>query len=184
MPASSQPFPHVRGVSLSRAASGHVVGTPSAFGAIRARKPSPLSQSMTLAPTRGSPLATNDFVVPEPAYDHDEWGASDAQAEELAFENEEAQLLLEVARARRTICRLERELAEAKSEENICLGRLYRHRAEEAERRLASAEYEVGYVRNRMRDTEVAVPVSEAPRKRKRHRTSRSAGSVDNSNSR
>jgi hypothetical protein len=58
--ACVQPFPNARQAHRAGAA---LVGTPSAVGAIRVRKSSTMSQFMTPAPIRSSPLAMQDSVV-------------------------------------------------------------------------------------------------------------------------
>jgi hypothetical protein len=64
------------------------------------------------------------------------------------FDEEEAQLGLELARARHIVCRLERELAEARCAESIALVGLYKHRAEGARTRHDHAEYDLGLARD------------------------------------
>ena len=46
------------------------------------------------------------------------------------------------------VCRLEQALAEAKLEETVVLENLYKHQAREVEKRLESAEFDLGNVRN------------------------------------
>lgn len=66
---------------------------------------------------------------------------------------EDARLVLEVAKARRVVCQLEQDLAKAKNEETLVLCNLYKYRAEEAGKRLEEAEYDIGHVRNSLRNT-------------------------------
>ncbi|KAF8548698.1 hypothetical protein OG21DRAFT_1516024 [Imleria badia] len=176
VPVSSQPssLPNIRVPHVPRTtvnANGFIVGTPSAVGAIRPRKSSTIPQLLTHAPTRRSPLAVNNPVVPQSVLVHNYDELSDPEG--LEFEREDARLVLEVARSRRTICRLEQQLAQAKIDENIALCTLFKYRAEEAERRLEGAEYDIGCVRNMMRSNGVTIPASDAsgPRSLKRPRS-------------
>ncbi|KAI6022463.1 hypothetical protein BKA83DRAFT_4515146 [Pisolithus microcarpus] len=67
------------------------------------------------------------------------------------FNQQEAYLLLDIARAQATVRRLERQLVHAKLDENIALGNLYKCRAQESERRLENAEAELGCICNSIR---------------------------------
>ena len=73
----------------------------------------------------------------------------DADYEE--FDQKEAHLLLNVVRTQATVCHLERQLVDAKIDENVALGNLYKCRARESEKRLENAEAELGCVRNSIR---------------------------------
>lgn len=66
------------------------------------------------------------------------------------FDEIDAQLVLEAARTRRTVCRLEQELAEARYAESTTLAKLYKHRAEDAKKRQEYAEFDLGLARERM----------------------------------
>ncbi|KAG6369844.1 hypothetical protein JVT61DRAFT_13402 [Boletus reticuloceps] len=86
------------------------VGTPSAFGAIH--KSSGSLQIAIPAVSHGSSLSRSSicrgiFVEPQ-------MGNNVSLTLDKEFDEEEAQLGLELARARHTICRLERELVEAR----------------------------------------------------------------------
>ena len=91
--------------------------------------------------------------------------------EQLEFDKEEAQLVLEVARVRRTTCQLEQELAQSRCSEGTAIANLYKYWAEEAGRKLASAEYDIGRIRNTLR-TNGVIPLegTSSPCKLKRHR--------------
>ena len=67
---------------------------------------------------------------------------------DVDFDEVDAQIVLEVARTRRTICRLEQELAEARCAESIGLVKLYKHRAEDARKRHDYAEFDLGLTRD------------------------------------
>ena len=60
----------------------------------------------------------------------------------------DAQIVLEVARMRRTICCLEQELTEAQCAESIGLVKLYKHQAEDARKRHDYAEFDLGLARD------------------------------------
>ncbi|KAF8126380.1 hypothetical protein EV363DRAFT_1401893 [Boletus edulis] len=121
------------------------VGTPSAVGAIR--KSSSSLQIATPAVSRGlSSLSRSSIrkgISVEPYMGNDVSLTMDKE-----FDEEEAQLGLELARARHIVCRLERELAEARCAESIALVGLYKHRAEGARTRHDHAEYDLGLARD------------------------------------
>ncbi|KAF8124103.1 hypothetical protein EV363DRAFT_1586982 [Boletus edulis] len=100
------------------------VGTPSAVGAIR--KSSSSLQITTPAVSRGlSSLSRSSIrkgISVEPYMGNDVSLTMDKE-----FDEEEAQLGLELARARHIVCRLERELAEARCTESIALRSAYKH---------------------------------------------------------
>ncbi|KAI6018612.1 hypothetical protein PISMIDRAFT_10121 [Pisolithus microcarpus 441] len=64
------------------------------------------------------------------------------------FNQQEAFLLLDIARAQATVHRLEWQLVHVKMDENVALGNLYKSRAQESERRLENAEAELGCIHN------------------------------------
>jgi len=66
-------------------------------------------------------------------------------------EQEEARFLLEVARAQWNVRSIEQELSKANLRENAALGELYKFRAELAEQKLDMAEFDLGYIRNLLR---------------------------------
>lgn len=64
------------------------------------------------------------------------------------FDETDAQLVLEVARARRGVSRLVQELAEARCAESIALVNLYKRRATDAKKQNDYAEYDLGFARD------------------------------------
>lgn len=64
------------------------------------------------------------------------------------FDETDAQLVLEVARARRVVTRLMQEIAEAHCTESIALVNLYKHRAGDAKKRNEFAEFDLGLARD------------------------------------
>ncbi|KAI5993530.1 hypothetical protein EDD15DRAFT_2367278 [Pisolithus albus] len=146
---------------VQRSISSNVVlpkGTPSAIGALRLRK-SAVFQSYS-TPFRNRNL---NFVSPKtnstPAKVVDDEGS------DIELEREEANFVLEAARAQRNVCILEQQLAAAKVDETIALGNLYRFRAQTAERKLEDANIDVGRIRHDIRKSGV---VLHNPRKRRR----------------
>ncbi|KIK20611.1 hypothetical protein PISMIDRAFT_12888 [Pisolithus microcarpus 441] len=61
------------------------------------------------------------------------------------MERDEAKLVLEVARAQRKVCCTKQQLSIARIEETDALGNLYQFRAEDAERKLNHAEFDLGH---------------------------------------
>ncbi|KAI6017380.1 hypothetical protein BKA83DRAFT_4128499 [Pisolithus microcarpus] len=156
-------FPSIKAepASSHRAEPGMPLkGTPSAVGALCVRR------SMVNLPFAGTPLR-NAWFGPTPGRMHDptaqvravlgkrqktEPDFSDSVDEDREeFNQQEAYLLLDIARAQATVRRLERQLVHAKLDENIALGNLYKCRAQESERRLENAEAELGCIRNSIR---------------------------------
>ena len=82
---------------------------------------------------------------------------------QMEFEMEDARLILNVVRAHRVVCQLKHDLIEAKGAENLALCDLYKHRAKESGKILASAEYEVGCVRNVLHDSPICHQVLNGP---------------------
>ena len=80
--------------------------------------------------------------------------------EQLEFDKEEAQLVLEVARACRTTCQLKQELAQSRCSEGTAIANLYKYWTEEAGRKLASAKYDIGHIRNTLHTNSV-IPLEE-----------------------
>lgn len=71
----------------------------------------------------------------------------------VEFEQQEALLFLEIARARNDVRKLEQKLSQARLEEVHTTGKLYQLQAEEADRRMDAAEERVGAIRNSIRMT-------------------------------
>jgi cytochrome c1 len=67
---------------------------------------------------------------------------------DMDFDKVDAQIVLEVARTRCTICRLEQELVEARYAESIGLVKLYKHWAEDARKQHDYAEFDLGLARD------------------------------------
>ncbi|KAF8119228.1 hypothetical protein EV363DRAFT_1394548 [Boletus edulis] len=110
-----------------------------------------------LALTPGVPSAHHNFDGPRkrPAdviecFDDDEDDGDDGR---LEFEQKEALLFLDMARARGNVRKLEQKLAQAKWDEINITGKLYKLQAEEAERRSDAADVRVGVIRNSIRMT-------------------------------
>ncbi|KAI5981668.1 hypothetical protein EDD15DRAFT_2203705 [Pisolithus albus] len=136
-------------------------GTPSAVGALSIRR-----KAMINPPYVGTPLR-NAWLGATPGKLHDlnadvqavlgkrlktDSDYSDpADIDNEEFDQKEAFLLLDVVRAQAVVRRLERQLMDAKIDENVALGSLYRCRAQESERRLEDAEAEFGCIRNSIR---------------------------------
>ncbi|KAI6020749.1 hypothetical protein BKA83DRAFT_4494553 [Pisolithus microcarpus] len=118
-------------------------GTPSAIGALRLRSINPVSPKTTYMSTEGA----------------------DGEGNDIDLEREEANFVLEAARAQRNVCILEQQLAAAKVEETVALGNLYRFRAQEAECKLEDANIDVGCICHDIRKSGVALHNS---RKRRR----------------
>lgn len=75
----------------------------------------------------------------------------DDDDERVEFEQHEALLFLEIARARSDVRKLEQKLAQAKCNEINTTGKLYKLQADEANRRMDAAETKVGVIRNSIR---------------------------------
>ncbi|KAH7909990.1 hypothetical protein BJ138DRAFT_1153966 [Hygrophoropsis aurantiaca] len=136
-----------------------MVGTPLAVGAIRGRKS--LSDRSYAIPV-SSPLqsianltASSRKTVQSAFTLGEKTNARASDVEVAEFEKRELELLLEVTRCQRNIRSLENELADARLRENTAVGDLYKFRAEVAERKLEGAEFDLGRVRNTMRQNEV-----------------------------
>ena len=63
---------------------------------------------------------------------------------DVDFNEVDAQIVLEVARTRRTICHLEQELTEARCAESIGLVKLYKHQAEDVRKWHDYTEFDLG----------------------------------------
>ncbi|KAI5987376.1 hypothetical protein EDD15DRAFT_2372368 [Pisolithus albus] len=154
-------FPSIKAepASSHRAEPGMPLkGTPSAVGALC------IWRSMVNLPFAGT---WNAWFGPTPRRMHDptaqvcavlgkrqktEPDFSDSVDEDREeFNQQEAYLLLDIARAQVTVRRLEQQLVHVKLDENIALGNLYKCRAQESERRLENAEAELGCIRNSIR---------------------------------
>ncbi|KAI5988813.1 hypothetical protein EDD15DRAFT_2462778, partial [Pisolithus albus] len=156
-------------------------GTPLAVGVVRGWKPNAIPSSL-ITPSHANPSGLSSSLlkssmlktaVSQEDDDAQHAPTSISDADQDGSEQEEARFLLEVARAQRLVRSIEQELAKAKLKENIALGELYKFRAEEAERRLEIVEFELGCMRNSMRNSTVAL--DDEPSDRKRRRTSLSS---------
>ncbi|KAI6043834.1 hypothetical protein EDC04DRAFT_2890534 [Pisolithus marmoratus] len=132
-------------------------GTPSTVGALS------IWQPMINLPYVGTPLQ-NTWLGPTPGKMCDlsadvqavlgKWLKTDMDysdpinVDNEEFNQEEAFLLLEVVRVQATVCHLKQQLMDAKIDENVALGSLYKCRAWESERRLENAEAELGCIHN------------------------------------
>jgi hypothetical protein len=67
---------------------------------------------------------------------------------DMDFNEVDAQIVLEVARTCRTICRLEQELVEARYAESIGLVKLYKHWAEDVRKQHDYTEFDLGLTRD------------------------------------
>ncbi|KAH7902924.1 hypothetical protein BJ138DRAFT_1120937 [Hygrophoropsis aurantiaca] len=74
--------------------------------------------------------------------------AETSDAEDAEFERMESELVLEVMRCQRNIWSLENKLSEARLDENIAMRNLYKLHAENTERKLEGAEFDLGCVHN------------------------------------
>ncbi|KAI6013427.1 hypothetical protein PISMIDRAFT_656365 [Pisolithus microcarpus 441] len=70
----------------------------------------------------------------------------DEEGSDTELEQEEANFVLEAARAQCNMCILEQQLAAAKVDEMIALGNLYRFRAQTAEHKLEDTNIDVGCI--------------------------------------
>ncbi|KAF8119544.1 hypothetical protein EV363DRAFT_1423709 [Boletus edulis] len=84
------------------------------------------------------------LAMRELCFDDDE-GDDD---ERIEFQQKEALLYLDIARAQGNVQKLEQKLAQAKWDETNTIAKLYKIQAEEAERRSDAAEARVGTIRN------------------------------------
>ena len=75
------------------------------------------------------------------------------EGEHEEFKQDEALCILDIARVQFKMRRLEQALAEAKLEETITLGNLYKRQACEAEKRLESTEFDLGHVQNTIQNS-------------------------------
>ncbi|KAI6013666.1 hypothetical protein BKA83DRAFT_4130310 [Pisolithus microcarpus] len=133
-------------------------GTPSAIGALRLRK-SAVFQSYS------TPFRNRNLNLVSPQINSTPTKAVDEEGSDTELEREEANFVLEAARAQRNVCILEQQLAAAKVDETIALGNLYRFRAQTAERKLKDANIDVGRIRHDIRKSGI---VLHNPRKRRR----------------
>lgn len=81
-------------------------------------------------------------------------------------EQEEAQLLLAVARAQRKVCNLEHQLLGARVEESESLGKLYRFRMQDAQCKVEDANLDVGMIRRDI--SKQGIPFNQNRHKRRR----------------
>ncbi|KAI6036953.1 P-loop containing nucleoside triphosphate hydrolase protein [Pisolithus microcarpus] len=107
-------------------------GTPSAIGALRLCK-SAVFQSYS------TPFQNRNLNLVSPQINSTPTKAVDEEGSDTELEREEANFVLEAARAQRNMCILEQQLAAAKVDEMIALGNLYRFRAQTAEHKLEDA---------------------------------------------
>ncbi|KAI6029120.1 hypothetical protein PISMIDRAFT_17565 [Pisolithus microcarpus 441] len=88
----------------------------------------------------------NVSVQAENVSTEDEGGqVGEEEEEEEHVEGDEAKLVLEVARAQHKICCIKQQLSTARLKEIDGLGNLYRFRAEDAERKLQYADFDLGH---------------------------------------
>ncbi|KAI6019357.1 hypothetical protein BKA83DRAFT_4495400 [Pisolithus microcarpus] len=178
LPSSSVPR-----IVPSNTSTSLIRGTPATIGLFRARK------SLTMLPlytspfpyhnyalnfTVRSPVPTQNVLVrtevsTEDGGEGERVGEEEEEDEERA-ERDEVKLVLEVARAQRKVCRAKQQLSIARIEETDALGNLYRFRAEDAERKLNHAEFDLGHVRHSIRKN--GVSLCDLPSTRKRRRMS------------
>ncbi|KAI5983212.1 hypothetical protein EDD15DRAFT_2376777 [Pisolithus albus] len=133
-------------------------GTPSAIGTLRLRR-------SAVYQLHSSPFPTHSFNSASPKITYVPAEVVDQESDDIEREREEANFVLEAARAQCNVCILEQQLAAAKVEEMVALGNLYRFRAQEAERRLEDANVDVGRIRHDIRKNGVAL---QNPRKHRR----------------
>ncbi|KAL4061954.1 hypothetical protein J3A83DRAFT_4196370 [Scleroderma citrinum] len=137
---------------------GPLKGTPSAVGAIQRCKslssipfnPTPLWHHLSISPgdsqlsdSQGCNLLVKQNKVlicktPQISFDN----LVEVECEE--FKHNEGQFLLDIARVQFKMHHLEQALAEAKLEETIILGSLYKCQAHKAERRLECIKFDLG----------------------------------------
>jgi len=70
------------------------------------------------------------------------------EVEHAEFEQDEVLCVLDIVRVQFKVCCLEQALAEAKLEETITLGNLYKCQAHKVDKRLESAEFDLGHIQN------------------------------------
>ncbi|KAI6014868.1 hypothetical protein BKA83DRAFT_4129604 [Pisolithus microcarpus] len=123
-------------------------GTPSAIGALRLHKSAVFQSYSTPFRNRNLNLISPQInITPTKAV------------------NEEANFILEAARAQHNMCILEQQLAAVKVDETIALGNLYRFRAQTAECKLEDANIDVGRIRHDICKSGI---ILHNPRKRRR----------------
>ncbi|KAI6017628.1 hypothetical protein BKA83DRAFT_4128212 [Pisolithus microcarpus] len=114
-------------------------GTPSAIGALRLHK-SAVFQSYS------TPFQNHNLNLVSPQINSTPTKAVNEEGSDTELEREEANFVLEAARAQRNVCILEQQLAAVKVDETIALGNLYRFRAQTAEHKLEDANIDVGRI--------------------------------------
>ncbi|KIK14015.1 hypothetical protein PISMIDRAFT_17581 [Pisolithus microcarpus 441] len=154
LPSSSVPQ-----IVPSNTSTSLIQGTPAAIGLFRARKsltmlppytsPFPY-HNYTLNFTVRSPVPTQNMLVQTEKVSTEDGGEGERVGEaeeedEERVERDEAKLVLEVARVQRKVCRAKQQLSIARIKETNALGNLYRFRAEDAERKLNHAEFDLGH---------------------------------------
>ncbi|KAI6022371.1 hypothetical protein BKA83DRAFT_4126071 [Pisolithus microcarpus] len=151
LPSSSVPR-----IVPSNTSTSLIRGMPAMIGLFRARKslttlppytsPFPY-HNYTLNFTVRSPVPTQNVLVQTEVSTEDggegERVGEEEEEDEEHMERDEAKLVLEVARVQRKVCRTEQQLSIARIEETDALGNLYRFRAEDAERKLNHAEFDL-----------------------------------------
>ncbi|KAI6033738.1 hypothetical protein BKA83DRAFT_4536640 [Pisolithus microcarpus] len=178
LPSSSVPR-----IVPSNTSTSLIRGTPATIGLFRARKSLPTLPPYTspfpyhnyaLNFTVRSPVPTQNMLVQTEVSTEDggegEQVGEEEEEDEERVERDEAKLVLEVARAQRKVCRTEQQLSIAKIEETDALGNLYWFRAEDAERKLNHAEFDLGHVRHSIQKN--GVSLCDLPSTRKHHRMS------------
>ncbi|KAL4066235.1 hypothetical protein V8B97DRAFT_2068873 [Scleroderma yunnanense] len=133
---------------------GPLKGTPSAVGAIQRCKslssipfnPTPLWHHLSISPgdSQLSDSQGCNLLVKQNKISFD--NLVEVECEE--FKHNEGQFLLDIARVQFKMHHLEQALAEAKLEETIILGSLYKCQAHKAERRLECIKFDLGCVQN------------------------------------
>ncbi|KAI6029187.1 P-loop containing nucleoside triphosphate hydrolase protein [Pisolithus microcarpus] len=125
-------------------------GTPSAIGALRLRK-SAVFQSYS------TPFRNRNLNLISPQINSTPTKAVDEEGSDTELEQEEANFILEAARAQHNMCILEQQLAAAKVDETIALGNLYQFRAQTAEHKLEDANIDVGRIRHDIRKSGIVL---------------------------
>lgn len=84
-------------------------------------------------------------------------GEEEEEEHEEHAERDEAKLVLEVARAQHKVCHTKQQLSIARIEETDALGNLYRFRAEDTERKLDHAEFDLRHVHHSIQKNGVSL---------------------------
>ncbi|KAG1876090.1 hypothetical protein C8R48DRAFT_669292 [Suillus tomentosus] len=159
------------------------IGTPRAIGALRNRRSPALlrhlgTPNVTHSTTRGG-FNVMMNRVPSPAFpikmepnsDYEESDNESANSNDTpgqASEEFKAQLVLNTTRAQRDVCLVEKTLADCILKKNVALGKLYKFKATEAERKLEDTDIDIGYVRHSVRKIGIALLEDKPSRKHRR----------------